>query len=121
MATRFGRLTEGFMSMEKLRQRRITISQEEQKVISFLQSKLSTIPLRRSVEISGAVIWIKRGNNQRWSCLETKPSRNQTGDRSNTVLPSWRDGSGPVATHDKGMYARRTEPGCWTGPDRARD
>ena len=45
MATRFGRLTEGFMAMGKLRQRKITISQEEQKVISFPQSKLLTIPL----------------------------------------------------------------------------
>ena len=41
MATRFGRLTKGFMAMGKLRQR----SQEEQKIISFPQSKLSTIPL----------------------------------------------------------------------------
>ena len=53
--------------------------------------------------------------------LGNQAIKEQTGDRSNIVLPGWRDGRGPVATHDKGMYALRTEAGCWTRQGRARD
>ena len=30
--------------------------------------------------------------------------------------PDGATAQGPLATHDKGMYVGRTEPGCWTGP-----
>ena len=40
------------------------------------------------------------------------------------LLLSYPDGAsaqGPLATHNKGMYARWTEPGCWTEPGARED
>ena len=46
------------------------------------------------------------------------------------LLSSYPDGAtaeGPLAAHDKGVYARKTVPGCWTrlvareGPNRSLD